>query len=120
MWLTEAFDHRTVFPHMPNMVSSSLIVSSNPIRMAQFSYQLVTGCIADIIPLFVRIQRNSGDSDAVRQLVALFMNRLYQAKDSYEQSVTRGVMQVSSISQVPSQQRTTLTLDFFRGVVDYR
>jgi hypothetical protein len=80
---------------MPTVASSSLMVSSNPVRMAQFSYQLVTGCISDIIPLSIRIQRNNRDTDAVRELVTLFMNRLYQARDAYYQSVTIGVLQVS-------------------------
>jgi hypothetical protein len=88
--------YRTVFPHMPTVASSSLMVSSNPVRMAQFSYQLVTGCVSDIIPLSIRIQRNNRDTDAVRELVTLFMNRLHQARDAYYQSVTIGVLQVMS------------------------
>jgi uncharacterized protein YqgC (DUF456 family) len=81
---------RTVFPQMP---SAGLILSSNPVKMAQFSYGLVVGCIADIIPLSVRISQNSNDRDAVRSLVSLFMNRLFQARDGYYQSVTQGILQ---------------------------
>ena len=68
--------------------------------MAQFSYQLVTGCIADIIPLYVRIQRNTRDADAARALVALFMNSLFQARDAHYQSVTIGVLQVSELISI--------------------
>jgi hypothetical protein len=79
---------------MQTVASSSLLVASNPVKMAQFSYQLVTGCISDIIPLAIRIQRNKKDAEAVRELVALFTNRLFQARDGYYQSVTKGVLQV--------------------------
>jgi hypothetical protein len=82
----------TVFPSMPTASSSALMLSSNPVRMAQFSYQLVTGCIVDIIPLALRVDRY-GDQEAGRELVALFINRLFQARDGYYQSVTQGILQ---------------------------
>ena len=81
---------RTVFPNMPTAASASLLVSSNPVRVAQFSYELITGCISDIIPLAIRIDKNSGDTDAVRALVALFMNRLYQVRTIFYQLNYRG------------------------------
>jgi hypothetical protein len=79
-----------VFPYMP---SSGLLVSSNPVKMAQFSYQLVSGVVADLIPLSLRIDRNPRDIDAARSIVALFMNRLFQVRDSYYQSITQGILQ---------------------------
>jgi hypothetical protein len=75
------------------MPSTGVQVAANPVRIAQFSYQLIVGCVADIIPLSIRLQRNSNDQDAARQLVALFMNRLFQARDSYYESVTQGMLQ---------------------------
>jgi hypothetical protein len=80
--------HR-VFPYTP----PGIIVASNPVKMAQFSYQLVTGCVSDLVPLFLRIDRNHDDVDAARSLVTLFVNRLFQARDAYYQSITQGVMQ---------------------------
>jgi len=85
----------TVFPSMPTASSSALMISSNPVRLAQFSYQLVVGCIADIIPLAIRVDQVR-DQEAARSLIALFMNRLFQARDGYYQSVTQGTLQACS------------------------
>jgi hypothetical protein len=82
-----------VFPFTP---SEGLAVTSNPVKMAQFSYQLVVGCITDIIPLAIRVDRNPSDIDAIRALLLLFMNRVFQARDAYYQSITQGVMKVVS------------------------
>lgn len=77
------------FPYSP----PGIIVTSNPVKMAQFSYQLVAGCVSDLLPLFVRIARNSNDHDAANSIITLFVNRVFQARDAYYESVTQGVLQ---------------------------
>jgi hypothetical protein len=78
-----------VFPYSPPWI----IITTNPVKMAQFSYQLVAGTVSDLIPLFLRLDRNSNNQDAERSMVTLFVNRLFQSRDAYYESVTQGVLQ---------------------------
>lgn len=74
-------------------LASQLGISANPLRVAQFSYNLVASIVSSIIPLAVRATRNSGDTEAVREILAMLNNRLYQARDAYYSSVTLGMTQ---------------------------
>jgi hypothetical protein len=68
----------------------SMQLKVNPLRMFQFSYNLVTGGIVDLIPLFIRADLSDGrDTHAARQILQVFTNRLYIARDDYYQSVTQ-------------------------------
>lgn len=82
-----------MFPSLPTAASTSLVVSSNPVKVAEFSYELITGCIMDVIPLIIRETNNPNDQDASRALLSIFMNRLHQSKDGYDRAVTQGVLQ---------------------------
>lgn len=54
---------------------------ANPLRMAHFSYKLVVGSIADIIPLLVRVDRSKGDErDATREILSVMTNRFYDSR----------------------------------------
>ena len=61
--------------------------------MAQFSYNLVTSIVAEIIPLAIRAGKDSRDKEAIREILAVFNNKLYQARDAYYGAVTVGMIQ---------------------------
>lgn len=91
---------RTVFPSTQSLASAGFVVSSNPVKLAQFSYGLVAGCVVDIIPLAMRLERNPQDKEATRSLLSLLTNRLYRSKQAYYQSITQGVLQVSPFTNL--------------------
>ena len=72
---------------------SRVSITPNPLRLAQFSYKLVTGAITDLIPLFIRVDRNPKDTAAAREILALLTNRIYDTRDAYYASVTLGMLQ---------------------------
>jgi hypothetical protein len=74
-------------------LANELAISSNPLRVAQFSYNLVASIVTGIIPLSIRLGKNPKDMDASRQMLAMFNNKLYQARDAYYASVTLGMVQ---------------------------
>jgi hypothetical protein len=70
-----------------------MAISANPLRMAQFSYNLVASIVTSIIPLSIRLTKNPRDMDASRQMLAMFTNKMYQARDAYYASITLGMVQ---------------------------
>lgn len=75
-------------------MANELAISANPMRMAQFSYNLVASVISGIIPLSIRLTKNRNDVDAGREMLAMLNNKLYQARDAYYASITLGMVQV--------------------------
>lgn len=65
----------------------------NPLRLTQFSYNLVASVVSAIIPLSIRLGKNSGDVDAARQMLAVLYDKLYQAREVYHASITLGMVQ---------------------------
>jgi hypothetical protein len=61
-------------------------------RLAQFSYSLMASMISGLIPLAARLRKNPGDMEAGREMLAMFNNKLYQARDAYYASVTLGMV----------------------------
>jgi hypothetical protein len=53
----------------------------------------VASVITSIIPLSIHLGKNPKDVDASRQMLAMFNNKLYQARDAYYTSVTLGMVQ---------------------------
>lgn len=74
-------------------MANDLAISANPMRMAQWSYNLVASVISGVIPLSIRAAKNK-DSSAMREMMAMFSNKLYQARDAYYASITLGMVQV--------------------------
>lgn len=74
-------------------LANELAISANPLRVAQFSYNLVASVISGIIPLSIRLSKNPNDKDAAREMLAMFNNKLYQARDAYYASITLGMVQ---------------------------
>jgi hypothetical protein len=70
-----------------------MAMSANPLRVAQFSYNLVASVISGIIPLSIRLGKNPNDMDAARSMLAMLNNKMYQARDAYYASVTMGMVQ---------------------------
>jgi hypothetical protein len=81
----------TMFVNAPRFSKISMIASSNPLRMARFTTDLVAGCVADIIPLSVRIDK-FGDKQAARDLIMVFVSRLYEFRKSYSKSISRSTL----------------------------
>lgn len=75
-------------------IANDLAISANPMRMAQFSYNLVASVITGIIPLSIRLGKNPKDMDAAREMLSMLNNKLYQARDAYYASITLGMVQV--------------------------
>ena len=75
-------------------LATELGISANPLRLAQFSFNLVSSIVSSIIPLAIRATKNSKDREAVREIVAMLNNRFYQARDAYYSSITLGMIQV--------------------------
>ena len=74
-------------------MANELAISANPLRMAQFSYNLVASVIAGIIPLSIRLGKNPGDTLASREMLAMLNNKIYQAREAYYASITLGMVQ---------------------------
>jgi hypothetical protein len=83
----------TVLPPGSRIFSAASFVSSSPLRMARFSYGLVTGSLADVIPLAIRLQRDKGDTLATREILQVLTNNLYESRDRYENLITRSLLQ---------------------------
>ena len=77
---------------MSRTLANQLAISANPMRMAQFSYSLVASMISGIIPLAIRARQDSGDTQAKREMLAMFSNKMYQARDAYYASITLGMV----------------------------
>ena len=75
-------------------MANDLAISANPMRMAQWSYNLVASVISGVIPLSIRWGKNPKDLSAMREMMAMFSNKLYQARDAYYASITLGMVQV--------------------------
>lgn len=86
---------QSVFPMGGRALATDLGISANPLRLAQFSYNLVSSIVSSVIPLAIRATRNPDDKEAVREILAMLNNRLYQARNAYYSSVTLGMIQVS-------------------------
>lgn len=84
---------KAVIPMGQGLIANDVAISMNPLRIAQFSYKLVTASITDIIPLAVRATRNSKDIEAVREILYIFNNQLYESRDAYYSSITLGMLQ---------------------------
>ena len=76
-------------------MANELAISSNPLRLAQFSYNLIASGISGIIPLSIRLGKNPKDTGALREMLAMLNNKMYQARDAYYASITLGMVQVS-------------------------
>lgn len=74
-------------------MANELAISANPMRLAQFWYNFFASVITGIIPLSIRLGKNSRDVDAAREMVAMLNNKLYQARDAYYASITLGMVQ---------------------------
>ena len=74
-------------------MANELAISMNPMRLAQFSWNLLASTIAGIIPLSIRATRNPNDKEASREILAMLNNKLYQARDSYYAAITLGMVQ---------------------------
>lgn len=59
-------------------MANGLAISANPLRVAQFSYNLVASIISAIIPLSIRMTKNPGDVQASREMLAMLNNKMYQ------------------------------------------
>lgn len=75
-------------------MANELAISANPMRIAQFSYNLVASIISGIIPLSIRLAQHPNDKNAAREMLAMLNNKLYQARDSYYAAITLGMVQV--------------------------
>jgi len=74
-------------------LANEMAISANPLRMAQFSYNLVASIVTGIIPLSIRLTKNPRDVDAGRQMLAMFNDKLYKARDAYYAAITLGMVQ---------------------------
>jgi hypothetical protein len=82
------------FYTLSRALATQLGVSANPLRLAQFSYNLVSSIVSSVIPLAIRAtQSKNKDTEAVREIVAMLNNRLYQARDAYYSAITLGMVQ---------------------------
>ena len=75
-------------------MANELAISANPMRLAQFGYNLLASAVAGVIPLSIRMAKNPSDVSARREMLAMFTNKLYQARDAYYASITLGMVQV--------------------------
>lgn len=55
-----------IMPGGAKMFSGTSFLAVSPLRVARFSYRLVTGSIAEVIPLAIRADRNKADRDSAR------------------------------------------------------
>jgi hypothetical protein len=78
---------------MYRALANEIAISASPIRLAQFSYNLIASVISGIIPLSIRLGRNSNDKDAAREMLTMLNNKFYQARDVYYSSITLGMVQ---------------------------
>jgi hypothetical protein len=78
-------------------MANELAISANPLRLAQFSYNLIASVISGIIPLSIRMGKNPKDVGAAREMLVMLNNKLYQARDAYYASITIGMVQVSRL-----------------------
>ena len=76
-------------------MANDLAISANPMRVAQWSYNFLASVISGIIPLSIRWGKNPKDLSALREMLAMLNNKLYQARDAYYASITLGMVQVS-------------------------
>ena len=89
----------SIMPRGMGMFSASSFVTVNPLRVARFSYRLITGAISDAIPIAIRINRDKSagirpqDSTATRELIRVLINRLYESKVNYRKDITDSLMQ---------------------------
>jgi hypothetical protein len=74
-------------------VSVAMSLSVNPLRMARWSYRLVTGWITDLIPLLIRIQKDSKDQAAIRDVVHMMSNHVLDSKREFVGEVLLGMKQ---------------------------
>ena len=74
-------------------MANELAISANPMRFAQFWYNLVASVISGIIPLSIRLGKNPNDKDAGRAMLSMLNNKLYQARDADYASITLGMVQ---------------------------
>ena len=96
-----------VMPMADKAMANEIAISANPLRMAQFSYNLVTSIVADIIPLAIRATKDSRDKEAIREILAVFNNKLYQARDAYYGAITLGMIQVLIFTCVYTDKKYT-------------
>jgi hypothetical protein len=75
-------------------MANDLAISANPMRLAQFSYNLIASVVSGIIPLSIRLGQNRKDVSAGREMLAMLTNKMYQARDAYYASITLGMVQV--------------------------
>lgn len=83
----------SVMPPGAGVFSAASFVTASPLRVARFSYAMVSGAVADAIPLAIRLERDARDRPAARQLLRVFSDRFYAGKDGYYRSVTSSLLQ---------------------------
>jgi hypothetical protein len=74
-------------------LANELAISANPLRIAQFSYNLVASVVSASIPLSIRLTKDGRDKEAGREMLALLYDKMYQAKEVYHASITLGMVQ---------------------------
>ena len=87
-----------ILPMSKGAMANELAISANPMRMAQFSYNLIATTISDILPLAVKAGKDSRNKEVIRQILAVLNNKIYQARDAYYGSITLGMIQVLTLS----------------------
>lgn len=70
-----------------------IVVSSNPLRMAQFSYKLIVGSISEIMPLLIRTEDSQIARENTREILQVLTNRFYDAREAFHNSITLGGLQ---------------------------
>jgi hypothetical protein len=91
---THTHSHTHIHTNVCRALANNITISANPLRLAQFPYNLVASVISCIIPLWIRPRDNNpNDKDAAREMLAMFNNKLYQARDVYYSSITLGMVQ---------------------------
>lgn len=83
-----------ILPMSQSAMANTLAISANPMRLAQFSYNLVASTISDILPLAVKAGKDSRNKEVIREILAVLNNKIYQARDAYYGSITLGMIQV--------------------------
>jgi hypothetical protein len=67
-------------------------MAMNGLRVAQFSYNLITSCITRLIPLIIRVDRIN-DMQAAREILQILNNQLYDARGAYYNAITKSSLQ---------------------------
>lgn len=70
----------SIMPAGAKMFSASSFLTVSPLRVAAFSYNLITDSISEIIPLAIKADRNKKDKTALREILFILTNNLYESR----------------------------------------